>query len=333
MAYIFSLNTTYVWTNGQPNFCYAIYALKELLKTAGWTLVRSGDGSTTSATDLITSAAVLYNYNTIGQWFIVRKPGSTLEIAFQRVLLNGYSPPQYWTDIWRIKVSPGGFGSASATATRIPTPVPDDTVTVFGGGTDASPYATSLVPAVDGRVHCAASTSAPYNFYLLAHRPGTTTVQCGIFLDHMETGTYPTEDDQPWVFGVLPNANTPWSQGSLQMNNGPASTGGTLAYLGASTTSSKFVAVQGLVHHGYSYYGVPGNLATNPFDTRDDTIPIAWARPSSYTSPQGYKGFSTMLKWMGTTRSLGSTQTVSTASDRFCIGNVTLPWDGSTPVI
>ena len=320
MAYLFTKDIVYTIGSG-TGFCEAMYEFKELLKSAGWTVIAWGTGTAGTygvSGDPITAAILNAS---IGQnaFFVIQKPGTTCQWSFQRKTTE-YS--------WIIKFSPGGFGAPSAPDV---VPTPADQVGLFSGGTLSAPTAGYIVVySGTHRAQIAADDAEPHNFYFLVHANGASTPGMMLFLDHMKTGSYPTEDVQPWIFGYAGNSAWSWFCSNCLTDSVDPPTGTAIVgYLSATTaTPTNMVPIQ--AEYGTS---IPGFIGTNPFNSKDDGFEILWSRKNNLTAPVGSKGVSTLLRWMGITRALGSTLSVSTTRDRYCIGNISLPWDGTVPNI
>lgn len=340
MTFLFSKDTVVDCISNYPNFCHAMIAFKAHMKSCGWTVPYSGLGTgmgAYSVGDAVDTAALLYgaasstskNY----QWFILRQPGSTRELCFQRTSM---SDPTYW----RIKFSPGGFGTAGSPS-AIQTPTATDQVGIWGSGTnDASPGGWYLMSnSGSQRFHFCADDAAPYGFYMLGHAAGSQTLKMQMLWDPLKSGSYPASDLEPWVFSISGESQA-WQFYMFNRETAPNTNDyGCYGYLGASSTPSNFVFINGV---GYMIGGylsssptmcMPYGIPNNPYNGKEDSIEIPYLRTSGFAAPLGYKGVGTMARWMGIARGLGITQSQVTSRDRYCIGHVTLPWDGSVPKI
>ena len=108
------------------------------------------------------------------------------------------------------------------------------------------------------------------------------------------------------------------------------------AYLGTPGTTSNYVCcvTQQLCGvAGGSYSSFQTSTGTNNFSTKDDIIPAVYARNNSQTSPTGYKGISSLLSWISTSRSTGDTLTIVSTSDYIVLGGFVAPWNGTTPSV
>lgn len=135
-------------------------------------------------------------------WHALRAPNGRQEWLWQW-FTNTYD--------WRVKCSPLAHftgGSPSATVT----PSAADEMTLFGGGTDASPTNGSLFPlSGTWRGHIVAENAAingqwPWWYY--SHTQGTTTINTLMFQDVMIPGSEPTGDTDPSAYACGTTAPT-----------------------------------------------------------------------------------------------------------------------------
>lgn len=308
MAFIFDTNQPV--TDGFG----AIYRLKELLKLAGWTVTASGGGTTYpnyATSDIFTgyrtgaeAPNLLGNANS---WFQIRSP-SNVSLSFQT---DGASYN------WSINVSPSvGFTGGS---TAVPGTAADQTALLnlgqlFNGGT--------------WYWNCAADNAAPYGFWGAAINPGAVNAGEGGLVFEPLTATTPG-DPYPFVFYMAKVG----FQFGVSVNQGglPSYYFYQLAWEPSLTPSNPtWVA-------GHCWSSNAGTLlqasSVNPLTGADEVYPIAYARRYDAGAPwQGWKGISTMMKWVSVSRSYGSTLTVSSTRDRIVLNQVSLPWDGSVPI-
>jgi len=165
-------------------FAEAIFRIKQLLKSCGWVVQASSDGTTFSTTpgnvnDVITTAGAGAGgmANTLA-WFVIKKPDSGAMFCFQRVddatvypaALNtlGYAPLLGFSAnlCWRIKYTLfAPFTSGTPSAIETPTSV--DEHIIVGGGTDAAPTfaVVPLYPDGDQTFTISADNAAPYGWW------------------------------------------------------------------------------------------------------------------------------------------------------------------------
>ncbi len=311
MAWTFNVNT--VPTTGAA----AIFALKTLMKAAGWTVPRSSDGTTYNAAGdqitLATSGAGGMANNSA--WFVLQHPSHTRQYVFQRGTNN---------TVWRAKYSPAaGFTGGTPTITKVP--LATDEVVLFGSGTDILPtYATLFSTDATYRMHCMAGGLAEgYSFVLLTHPTGSVALLgCTIYGDAMQTGSYPSADLDPWVAGVFAS-----STGFASVRDAAANTSAR-AYLGAlATANAMIVEIPSISNH------FPGGVGPSAWSSKDSGVPCFWGRRSSQPAPAGLKGASTLLQNPSTARTNMDTIDTVTTRDRIYLSGYWLPWDGSIPVI
>ena len=338
MAFQFNVNLT-PGTNAE-----AVYRFKEHLKAQGWTVPRSSDGTTyNSSGDQITGfgsgAGGMANTNA---WFVIQSPTLSKQFCIQRGSSN---------ITWRIKYSrAAGFTTApSATIT----PSSTDQAVTLGAGSDASP--TFLNPfGTDGtyRFHIGADNGAPHGFYAVGITNGTGAIQSVMLFDPTGASS-PTEDLDPWVvytsgagIGAHPLGNpTAAASASSFLSNGvvnnpsawfrsgqPDAVFSTVFPMSLAMYISGF-SINAITHVQSGYSVSQGAIGANAHNQKEDFFPLIWARPAVLGGFGGYKGVSSILKWYGASRSTGQTFTLSTPGDRLVAGMISLPWNGSIPLV
>ncbi len=314
---------------------HLMYELKTLLMAAGWILKGNGDGSTNfsnvadntvtpAGTDYITSTtAASVNRN----WWRVRMANTTAEFVFQH---NNASVQHQW----RIKFSPTGFVGGTPSATQVPSAT--DEVVLCGGGTDASPSYTQIFSTTDGsyRTNIMCQDAAPYGFWMACFPNGGGSPNGGMMLDPVAQANG-ADTFQYVVYLSQSNGNAyRMSSGALDFTteNGASSP---RAYLSTTLSAANFVSVLPLStgFFGASTNTMSGFLGTNVFDSKDTLLATPYVRRSALVAPVGHKGFSTFMRLYSGPRLTGDTVSESTTRDRIIIGEVALPWDGSTPLV
>ena len=100
-------------------------------------------------------------------------------------------------------------------------------------------------------------------------------------------------------------------------------------------TGETFITTPGLSYSSDTATSIPSLMLVNPYSAKDETYPIMYARGSALAQP-GFKGVGSMMKWIGQSgRSTGDTLSVAStgAKDYIVVGNIALPWNGSTPTV
>jgi hypothetical protein len=313
MAFVFSKST--------PLTGYvAMYEFKELLKSAGWVVKSSGTGTAGSVNltaDMISSSALMSGAKA---WFRIQSPDTLREYTFQTVSVA--------TD-WRVKYSFAAKFIASV-PTKDVTPSATDEFVLLGTGTDAAPSANTFFTTDNiYRWNVCADNASPYGFWAGAFTNGGATV-VGVLIDEPLTATHPSDAHTHLIimraagWGDLTSAYVAIANSQLS------------AYYNESTvpaaTPTTMVHFSGLYPCSQGGTIFPNTIATNPIDSKDESMPICYARSALLTSPC-WKGIGTLMRWNGTSRSIGSTLTISSAKDRIVYNHVNLPWDGSVPTV
>lgn len=315
MTYQFSVNNT------PATGSVAIYGLISTLIAAGWTKIKDSDGTTYSSGGVAVSsgAAGAAGLGNDRAWINMRAPGavagSTREIIFQRG--NG-------SDLnWRIVYSSTGFALGSPSATQT-TSAADEQV-LMGGGTAASPSFGSMFNSNNlYKAHYCADNANNYSFYALFPNNGTGLVGAVFSMDAMLAGTFPSADIDPYVFYITTYSGSD----KMLASNLTTDTGAFKGYLAKGLPGVGFVE---LSSHQFTNSGgttvVPGALGSNAHTNEDEELPFNLWRRGALTSPTGWKGVSSLYRWMGTNRTFGNT--LSSLS-RIVVGPVSLPWNGAT---
>ena len=192
---------------------WTMYYFKEALKQAGWTVVKSSDGSTyNSSGDQITSGnsgAGGMNNNNV--WWIVQSPAGAG--GFQMCWQSGSNRTQ-----WRLKWShSAGFTGGSPSASQVPSA--SDEKVICGGGSDASPtFYGWLAGNGTYRAHIGCSTVYPYSCYLIMANFADTYSR-HFWLLELASGSYPSADVTPYVLEV--SANYASIQNLTRLDLGP----------------------------------------------------------------------------------------------------------------
>lgn len=289
----------------------AMYLMKQLLKSAGWVVKESSDGTTyNAAADIITSgAAGAGGMANNSAWFRIQDPGTRREFCFQRGTTNL---------VWRVTYSAlDKFVTGSPSATRVPTAADFGTALV-GGGTDASPSFATLFDTDNTYKWMVVADSAAegnvYGFWAWAVKSPTALASEGarttIMLDPLLTGTFSSLDADPCV--PLAGNSVAWDRTTavpirawykMNLTGEAFQTGSTLTFATVTT---------------------PG--APNVYDGNDESVRIC------YTVNNVWKGASKWLRWQFGARVYPSSFNLSSGS-YVPAGYACFPWeDGTTPV-
>lgn len=389
MANVFSSNLT------PSNYTECMYQFMRTLSLAGWSIMAWSDGITARNTGTIPgpyaagpgspdpvypltgafpngAAAGANGLSNSRAWFVMRQPKTPASASFTPVyggtrMIVVQRSTSGDTD-WRIKYSTqGGYQFASG-----PTVTPSlygllanqDDVTMWGGGTDASPTFTILfgdTSTGNGVSRCnimanngASSETAPFGIWMTTFRNGGgVTPGMSFVLDPMAPGTIGVGEADPYVFYIDGNGVNNSGQFNMCGNDyrcGLTSqniTPGVFSWLKYGLTGQAFVRIPTCLYvqtlnssatrlvapASNNTFIVAGAAGTNPYNNNDDLFPLVYVRSANQGSLTGYKGVSSLLKWNSVLRSVGDTQAQNTVRDRIIMGDVSLPWDGSIPAI
>lgn len=318
---------SFAWTDSaQPaTGAIAVYNLWTRLSAQGWTKKMDSDGTTYSSTGVqVTSGATgAGGLNNTNAWMRLQDPGGTRELSFQRTTSSL---------IWRVKYSASAKftgGSPGATQTSSAT----DEQLLLGSGTNAAPTgATWFGTDNTYRQHIGADSAAPYPFWMagIPNGGGAISAAGGVLIFDPVQFAEPSDAD-PCVIYLGSTSNTmlvtPLYSETAQTANVCR------GYLAKGLAGEGWVTIPAIGLKTASREIYPNGQGSNPHTSKDDSIPVMYARPSAIAAPTGYKGFSRMMRWNGTGRSNGDTLTVSTTRDRIMIGDVNLPWAGTVPTL
>jgi hypothetical protein len=335
-----STTSLYCATNGE-----AVFRLKEALKSWGWVIQASSDGTNFSNTagnlnDQITTAAEMNNANA---WWVIKEPSTQG---------RQYGLKRFSTTSWLVTYIPrdGSNNTQAASVAGTATALPTYTTQVALHGTLPNTGATSWFNT-EGTAyfHIGVDDAAPYNFYMISATVGTGACEGGTWIrDGMLAGSYPSADVDPYVNFLGKVTGVTGSSNALSVRNFSYSTGAVVysnsvaghCYLRKNLSGETYVSIQAAWPSTKTVSSVVGAVNVNNFGTdshagRIYTMPLVWIRGTynSQAVPVGYKGISSFIRWTMLSRSGGTTLTISSTRDRVIFGDINVPWDGSVPRI
>jgi hypothetical protein len=328
MAFVFDVN------RHPATISEAIFRFKEVLKTAGWTVPRSSDGTTyNSSGDQVTHGGSGANgMNNTRAWFVIEVPAGAVapyttvrQFCWQISSAPGTSQ--------RIKYASGATFTLGAPAATV-TPSATGEQILIGAGTDAAPTFAGISTAASGeaKFHCAADNAEPFGWWWTFLTTGTGAGASAFFFDPVQSGTYPygtpgMQDEDPYVIYTA-SGTLVWTSSLYDESTGPR------AFLKKTLLGEGFVRMPLCTWGvgGEVYYG-GGVLGVNIETYKDDIVNVLYLRRAALTAPVGYKGMSSMIRRYGGTRVSGDTLSEVAARDLIVLGGVVLPWNGSVPVI
>jgi hypothetical protein len=340
MIYTYDGTNPSISLTTSTTYSEVFYYLKQTLKQAGWTVTASGDGrSTYSLTgDVITGPGTLSAANTAANngtlcntnaWFVVKQP--SISGGVQRQFLVQRANVDYqWTV--KLSYSAGFTGGSPGNATA---PTASDSQTLLS--------VASIFPTTYSsyRYSISADNAAPYGFWAVWWSVATGTIMSGLVMEPLVAGSYDASETDPYVY-YFPNngsSNPPASfQGSGANSglSGESSNVSCMAYYKKGTASEAFVAMPALVYsNSGGTLAIPGANSPNPYNSRDEIFPILYGRRTGLLSSIGFKGIGSLMKWVGPSRATGDTLSIaaSGAKDRIVLASVSVPWNGTSPVV
>lgn len=335
--------------------------LIQLLRDAGWhAKLAGGDGpgfggGGTLAYPNVDPVLVTTNLYSHYFWLVMQTPGgnawsgvypgqSGRNIEFMFYKFNSAGPGTWYVQQSR-GLDPTTYavtsGFTGGTATQFPTAVGADSI--HGYENDfAGPNTTSGVVSIfrNNPQHNfigVADSSPPYGFSAWWYAISTGEPIGGMVYDPFAAGTYittgSTPDHDPYVVTCLGPDADPVDAflGQYSYINNAADN--------RFRTASWFVSGGVYMMRPVVPAFAPGTGA-NCFTGKDDLFNLAWNRDRSQALPTGWKGVTTLTKFLSTQRATADTLTVNTSRDFAVIkapsGNqssIAIPWDGSVPFL
>jgi hypothetical protein len=312
---------SFAWNKTTPaTGSQAVFEFKELAKLQGWTVPRSSDGTTYNpAGDQISSGGAGANgMANLRAWFVLRGPAGlgAPEWCVQRGTTN---------QVWRAKYSMATGFSLGAPAATV-TPSAADEVVLLGAGSDAVPTFGGLF-AVDGtyRYNCAFDNAAPFGFWAGGFPVGGGVPNHGWVYDPLVD--CPPLDGSTFAT-MLVQVNAFLGVGGMTAD-GSTVRSSTPALVPTAANWLQFPACVMASGAGPSDI-FPNGAGPGAISGVDQVGPIMLARRVGLVSP-AYKGFCSLMKWTGTVRTTGDTLFLTRA--RIVYKDVSLPWDGSVPLV
>jgi hypothetical protein len=314
----FSYDVNIASADGDGSF--HMYRLKELMKTAGWTVVASGDGlaAFSVGTDVLTNPNTGANgFDNTNAWITLQQAATgaapyagSRQFTFQRGAGGGAN----FGYEWRINYSPGGTANTGA-ASSTQAPAFTDDVFLAGGGTPASPTFTTIFNGFAANTSitsiAAGAAGENFSFYMTVILDAFPTVVASVIFFDGVTQYVPTETE-PFVMVA--------KLSDLLSGNIEVYTFAKAIFAGPSFEFLKF-------------RGNPGQLRENPINGNVDLIQAYYGRENSQPAPGGYKGVSYLWRWKTANKNTKDTLSVSApgAKDRIVYSALATFWDGSVP--
>lgn len=297
--------------------------IKEIMKSAGWTVKSSGDGLAlfSSTTDIITLPGTgAGGMNNTNAWFRIQMPlvdGVRRELVMQRAA----SSPQ-----GTIKYSfSANFSGGAPSSTVTPTATDQAIIT--------STPSQSIWAGDNGfHLYLGANNSDGYEVFAGVQLNGNlgSNNSGGFLLDRMLPGSGPAGDPDPYILYSETTSSGSFNVGKITVVNNPGTGSLGQAWMHKGLPTEVFAGVGGMTV-GSIFANTPG-AGTNIYDKRESLGPIVWVRHSAATAgPAGLKGVGTIMRWIGAPKAGAQTLSVLTPNDRIVVADVSFPWDGTKP--
>lgn len=297
-----------------------VYKWKEYLKTVGWIVSKSSDGTTYNASgDIINSGASggagLANSRA---WMVLTSPsidGYQRQLCIQKSTSGNLN--------WRIKYSfSAGFSGGSPSATQ--TPSATDEQILLGGGTDASPTFGTLLDTDANYRSLFIIGDANHNYvnYFLCISIGTDTDTYGWVMESFDDTYKINVDGERFTLGSGNNFTT---TGAFGVTTAPFS------WYKKNLVGESFVRTPWT----YPAATVSGTTSFNLLGSQEVSkkeilLPIITGRRSALGGNTGFRGILKYIKFSTVSRSSLTTITYNTNMDYIIIGNLAFPWNGSS---
>lgn len=304
---------TYFYNTLKPTtFQEAVFAFKETLKLAGWSITSSGTG--TSGTYNATGDNIVTATNLgVRAWFVAAHP--TLD-GYQRYLCYQMDTSSNSGGA-RIKMAWAPYSSGSPSANTVPGSA--DEQVLIGSGTDASPTTATFFAATVSLnnvfISCG-NAAEKYSFYLLSHNnvtaPSIDYVNTVFFMQYLNNAN--ALDIDPYVYHALTNATLSNSSNVFGSNGGSPMKG----WYKKGLTGAAFTTYPVVFYGGDGAVAMLSDIGTNPFDGSVPLFPLMVGR--SNTTNNGIKGIVRDISISLTPRGNLTTLSVGSARDKIFFG-------------
>lgn len=332
------------------NHAETVWRWKKLLvEQCNWVLKASSDGLTFDTTGAVDKIATGYgtgagNTNNPQCWFVVEQPsavaGKKRQLLFEK---KNTTDPSFW----RIAYSLAGFTYGAASATVAPTATDvREANDATGVGTTYVAFALFQGTGFASRILIGADDAAPSGMWainLSQTSPFSSSSAGGWFLfDPLASGSYTgatgnngdSGDLDPYVIAATSSATLNsecFDYSKWVLDNGKLK--GWLRY-GATvgTPIMQSYKLQSVLTH--SGYGTFPALPVDPYVQKDPTLPV-WYMNDAAALPTNrhVKGVSSLLRLNLTARATGDTLSTASTRDRIVLGDFSVPWNGTVPVL
>ena len=316
MAWSYDVNNV----GGVNGGAEVMYDFKELLKANGWSVRASGGGTGSglfsAVGDIIVDPGGVGKMDVPGAWFIVQANAGMApqrEFMVQRGATN--------VD-WRVSVSAEDGYTGGAAGEDTPYTASDEEFLI---GTAGPAYEIMFPVASSYRYHMGADSTDPWGFYFFCVLNGGSPARSYGIFDPLAPTSFDSLDQDPAVYT--------WGTEVNRLDESNINGSRCRGWYKKDLAGEAFVVLYGMGYGGSFDAAIPGAVGTNPYDDDHNYFPIPYARITTLAN-HGWKGFGTVLQWIGSPRTDMDTLSSAGVKDRICVGpDCVLPWPDTTPVV
>lgn len=304
-----------------PEVC--LFRLKEMLKDAGWAVKASGDGRSaySASGDVITNTSTGDNgMANVRAWFRIASPDDVVEFTFQVIVVLNNHEVRIKSNFGRAGLFTGGAPDAETT------PSATSEIVLNGGGTDASPTGVGWWHGnstdAGARAYGAAETVYPYRFWWTSNASASPYTKGAMLALDTVIPVDPSDTDIYVIWHQMVRANLNW--GSVHFSSLTDAQARLVGFL-----DETFVRL-------YAQRLADASTGTSAHPTTGalSLCPVYLSRRDNVTTPNGDKGFATLLRYMPQTTTTPYSRQLNAQNGRryiYTIGNgFHLPWPSAS---
>lgn len=320
MTFVYNVNTF------PATGAVAVFQLKELLKSAGWIIKQTSDGTTLSGADIdniISGSSGAGGMANSNAWYRIQSPDQVREFLIQRGTVN--------TD-YKVRYSAfSKFITGVPTASTPSTAVDEQYILGSSGA-----FASWMGADNSFYWHGMANDSDGYGFWCLGVKAGLATggnpaFSSVLVFDPMITGSYNFGDVDPYIVLSRVTSTVVFDSSTLATLAATNFKG----WFGYGLTGATFQQVSAQRHITGGTAVIPLGMGNSPFSKKGIFWPVVWARPViiGNIQPGGIKGLSSLMLWNFTPIANATLLSVESPLDRVVFGDISLPWPSNIGIL
>ncbi len=326
MSFTFSVNQ-FIDSTSVTAQASSLFSWKEALKTSGWTVISSSNGTSSSGGDILLTSASL---NNSWVWFTITAPNSrSLGVqVYTGSILKANPGSDVFTNVTKIKYSPSQqFSTFTGSATIMPSSI--DEFYLIGNSLNNLSTGSFLPFWPDAKGYAQIVTgdsNSQYTFAFWATKTLANNLQSAFVFDLMQLGTCDSQDSI--VFYIDSNKIVESSAAGIlktnfQNNSSPYTLNPPITYF-----NNQFVNIR---PHAPQNFWLTMDI--NPVTGKDLLIPVMWSRHNYTTVPYFVKGISSIIQIPGASRNYGDLLSINSTGDYIYVGYVVFPWNNTTILV